>query len=87
MENLRDKMLKEIGTVSFRWNTGEIDGNLWDAQAEACARVAEEEIEAAFDAGVKRHLWSGLSEEKQERLKEDGFTEPLNLTDYLKSLK
>lgn len=43
METLKDKMLKAIHKASFDW-TANISGKLTESQAEACARVAEEEI-------------------------------------------
>lgn len=52
MENLRDKMTKAINSVpTLRLYRQDVED--WDGIAEACARVAEEEIAKAFDAGER----------------------------------
>jgi len=78
MENLRDKMLKAIAETTF-----EVDERL----AEACARVAEEEIAKVIDAiiddsfeeGADAMMFStdedGLDQEKYRKMKYESIAD------------
>lgn len=75
MENLRDKMLKAIESFP---DVDRYHEN-YEAYAEACARVAEEEIAKAFDEAYYSAWYNGNYgiEDQREELKDK----------YLKSLK
>lgn len=93
MENLRDKMLNAI-LKKFTSPTDRFDTHNVDVLAEACARVAEEEIR--YIVGLKDMQIEKLQKQLDERhqaiknlppeleLTED---EKAALSDYLKSLK
>lgn len=94
MENLRDKMLNAI-LKKFTSPTDRFDTHNVDILAEACARVAEEEIakvieEAAKVAKVKSYIphvdgWANPDGPRKYVVDKDSI---LQLKDkYLKSLK